>query len=204
LTDYSALSDTELLLRSRAGDESAGDALILRYGKVVRSCMRPYFLAGGDSEDLLQEGMIGLLSAMREYDPQGGASFQTYAALCIRRRIISAAKSASRLKHSPLNDCISLEEVLSDEKQSLSRLTGQRFDRSPEDQVLAREREADVLAAYARYLSEFETQILEHFLSGESYQSIAAHCDCSRKSVDNAVQRIRKKLARHLTHGDFS
>ncbi len=201
MTDYSALSDTELLLRSRAGDESAGDALILRYGKVVRSCMRPYFLAGGDSEDLLQEGMI---SAMREYDPQGGASFQTYAALCIRRRIISAAKSASRLKHSPLNDCISLEEVLSDEKQSLSRLTGQRFDRSPEDQVLAREREADVLAAYARYLSEFETQILEHFLSGESYQSIAAHCGCSRKSVDNAVQRIRKKLARHLTHGDFS
>jgi RNA polymerase sporulation-specific sigma factor len=198
------MTDLELLQRSRNGEEAAGDALILRYGKVVRSCIRPYFLAGGDSEDLLQEGMIGFLSAMREYHTDGGASFRTYAELCIRRRIISAAKSASRLKHSPLNDGISLEEILSEENNSLSHLSGPRFDRSPEDQVLAREREGDVLTVYSRYLSRFETEILSQYLNGESYDEIAAHCGRSRKSVDNAVQRIRKKLARHLTLGDFS
>jgi RNA polymerase sporulation-specific sigma factor len=198
------MTDLELLQRSRNGEEAAGDALILRYGKVVRSCIRPYFLAGGDSEDLLQEGMIGFLSAMREYHMDGGASFRTYAELCIRRRIISAAKSASRLKHSPLNDGISLEEILSEENNSLCHLSGPRFDRSPEDQVLAREREGDVLSVYSRYLSRFETEILSQYLNGESYDEIAAHCGRSRKSVDNAVQRIRKKLARHLTLGDFS
>lgn len=204
MTDYSTLSDSELLRRSRDGEEAAGNALILRYGKVVRSCTRPYFLAGGDSEDLLQEGMIGLLSAMREFDMEGGASFRTYAVLCIRRRIISATRSASRRKHSPLNDGISLEEVLSEENQSLSRWAGQRFERAPEDQVLAREREGDILSAYSRYLSSFELDILRQYLDGESYEAIAAHCGRSKKSVDNAVQRIRKKLARHLNPGDFS
>ena len=204
MIDYSTMTDLELLQRSREGDEAAGDALILRYGKVVRSCIRPYFLAGGDSEDLLQEGMIGFLSAMREFQTDGGASFRTFAELCIRRRVISAAKSASRLKHSPLNDGISLEEILSDENSSLSHLTGVRFDRSPEDQVLAREREGDVLTVYSRYLSRFETEILSQYLNGESYDAIAAHCGRSRKSVDNAVQRIRKKLARHLNLGDYS
>ena len=198
------MSDLDLLQLSRDGNEAAGEALILRYGKVVRSAIRPYFLAGGDSEDLLQEGMIGMLSAMREYDPQGGASFHTYAELCIRRRIISAAKSASRLKHSPLNDGISLEDVLSDENQNLSRLAGQRFDRSPEDQVLAREHIGDILSDYTRYLSAFETEILRDYLNGDSYATIAIKCGRSRKSVDNAVQRIRKKLARHLIPGDIS
>lgn len=203
MNDDSNLSDNVLLSRAREGDESAEDALILRYRRTVLACTRPYFLAGGDSEDLLQEGMIGLLSAMREFDHGSGTSFRTYAELCIRRRVISAARAASRLKHSPLNDGVSLDEILSDENQNVSTLVGRRFDRSPEDQLLAREREGDFLAAYARYLSPFETKILKYYLDGRSYREIAQSCGRSEKSVDNAVQRIRKKLARHLSYGDF-
>ncbi|MCD7860864.1 MAG: sigma-70 family RNA polymerase sigma factor [Oscillospiraceae bacterium] len=204
MIDYPALSDTELLQRSNDGDEAAADTLILRYNRLIKSCARSYFLAGGDSEDLQQEGMIGLLTAMREFDPDAGASFRTFAELCIRRRIISAAKSASRMKHSPLNSGISLEEILSAENQSRSPFLEQSFDRSPEDQVLAREREGNFLSAYSRYLSAFEKEILQHYLNGLSYGEIAKACGCSEKSVDNAVQRIRKKLARHKNLGDFS
>ena len=202
MNDYSGLDDSALLTLARKGDELAEDTLILRYRRTVLACTRPYFLAGGDSEDLLQEGMIGLLSAMREFDLDG-ASFRTYAQLCIRRRVISAARSASRLKHSPLNDSVSLDEILSDENRSDSPLAGRQFDRSPEDQLLDREREGDVIAAYARYLSLFENRILKYYLDGCSYREIARNCGRSEKSVDNAVQRIRKKLARHLSYGDF-
>ncbi len=204
MIDYSNIPDTQLLQLSRAGDELAGDALILRYRRIVLACTRPFFLAGGDSEDLLQEGMIGLLSAMRQYDPQAGASFHTYAELCIRRRVMSAARSASRMKHSPLNDGVSLEEILSEENQRVSLPTGRSFDRSPEDQLLAREREGDFISVYSRYLSDFEREILTHYLNGFPYEEIALRTGRSIKSVDNAVQRIRKKLARHLNPGDFS
>ena len=204
LIDYGKLDDDVLLRLGREGDEAAREALILRYGKVVRACSRPFFLAGGDSEDLLQEGMIGLIGAMRDYDAAQGSSFHTYAELCIRRRIISAARAASRKKHAPLNEGVSLDELLSEENGSPAGLLGVRLERSPEDALLARERERDVLRVYQRELSEFESEVLEHFLNGESYEVIAARCGRSRKSVDNAVQRIRKKLARHLDSGDFS
>ena len=204
MIDYPAYSDTELLQLSRDGDKNAESYLVERYRQLVRTCTRPFFLAGGGREDLMQEGMIGLLSAMREFDPGGGASFRTYAELCIRRRVISAAKSASRQKHSPLNDGVSLEEILSEENQSVSFLMGQRFDRSPEEQVLAREREGDFIEAYSQYLSAFEAEILHYYLSGLSYDEIAASCGRSLKSVDNAIQRIRNKLARHLNFSDFS
>ena len=204
MTDYSNYSDAELLCLSEAGDETAENTLVLRYRRLVRSCCRPYFLAGGDREDLMQEGMIGLLSAMRGYDAGRDASFRTYAELCIRHRVISAAKSASRQKHAPLNDGVSLDEILSEENQNASFFTGQRFDRSPEDQVLAREREHDFFEAYSRHLSPFESEILGHYLNGLSYQEIGIRCGRSLKSVDNAIQRIRNKLARHLKYGDFS
>ena len=204
MRDYSVLSDAALLRMSRMGDTLAEDALVLRYRRAVRALVRPYFLAGGDSEDLMQEGMIGLLSAMRSYDAEAGVTFHAYAELCIRRRVISAARSAARLKHSPLNDGVSLEEILSDENQRVSLFVGHRFDRSPEDQLLAREREGDFISAYSRYLSAFEKEILKRYLSGLSYEEIASKCGRSIKSVDNAVQRIRKKLGRHLDSGDFS
>ena len=200
MIDYSAHSDCELQQLYLTGVEAAGSELALRYRKMVKSCIRPYFLAGGDSEDLLQEGMIGLLSAMREYTPDAGTSFKTFAELCVRHRIISAAKSASRQKHAPLNDGVSLDELLSNETAAFP----ERFSRSPEDQLLAREFREDFLTAYSKFLSGFEIEILKYYLDGLSYHEIAVQCGRSEKSVDNAVQRIRKKLVRHTDFGDFS
>ena len=202
MTDYTALSDNDLQEKFLSGDDDAGSELAMRYRRIVKICIRPYFLAGGDSEDLLQEGMIGLLSAIRSYDPAGGSSFKTFAEVCVKRRIISAARAAARQKHSPLNDGVSLEELLSDE--SAGGTYPESFSRSPEDQLLAQESQADFLSTYSQYLSGFEAQILTQYLDGLNYREIASACGVTEKSVDNAVQRIRKKLARHIDFGDIS
>lgn len=195
-----ALTDEELIAQARTGQKGAEEELAQRYIRLVRICSRPFFLSGGDSEDLIQEGMLGLLSAIREFDPQKGASFKTYAEICIRNRIQSAIRSASRKKHAPLNDGVSLDEVLSDETQSLGT---QYFQRSPEEQVLARETENEFITAYSQRLSRFESQILSLYLEGLSYQEMAAITKRDVKAVDNAVQRIRKKLAK-LPSGENS
>ena len=201
MLDYRAFSDAELCVRYRAGDTSAGNELVLRHRRLVKSCIRPYFLVGGDSEDLLQEGMIGFLTAMREYSPDGGASFRTYAEHCVRHRVVSAVRTAARLKNAPLNNGVPLEDYLSGEELFAARYPG----RSAEEFVLDRAWKRDFLSAYKRYLSDFESRILADYLDGLSYHEIAANCGRSQKSVDNAVQRIRKKLARHITiSGDFS
>ena len=201
MNDYSSFTDQQLHSLYCSGDAAAGNELALRYRRLVKSCMRPYFLAGGDSEDLLQEGMIGLLSAMRDYDPDSGASFQTYAQLCIRRRIISAARAASRKKHAPLNDGVPLEDFISSEEHYAALYGG----RSAEDQVLDREWINDFLTTDSFHLSMLESRILKDYLDGLSYSEIAEKWGRSEKSIDNAVQRIRRKLARHLLNpGDFS
>lgn len=204
MKDYSALSDTELHEMCIGGDAEAENELAARYSRIVRACARPFFLAGGDSEDLTQEGMLGLLSAIREYDPESNASFKTYAELCIKRRLISAVRSASRMKHAPLNEGVSLDEILSEEAQPGSAYSGESFRRVPEEQVLARESTNDFISSVSRYLSDFEVTILTHYLDGLSYNEIASMTGRSLKSVDNAVQRIRHKLARHLNLGDYS
>ena len=201
---YNLMSDQELQQKAVSGDGCAENELCCRYSRLVRICARPFFLAGGDSEDLMQEGMLGLLSAIREYDPSRDTSFKTYADLCIRRRLISAVKSASRLKHAPLNEGVSLDEILAEETQAGSPLAGEPFRRTPEEQVLARESRNSFISSYSHFLSPFEVRILSHYLDGLSYKEIADETGRSQKSVDNAVQRIRHKLARHLNLGDFS
>lgn len=189
---YLTISDEQLQALAAQRKSGAEEALVERYGRFVRICSRPYFLIGGDTEDLIQEGMIGLLSAIREYDPGKGASFKTFAKTCIHNRIQTAVRTASEKKHKPLNDCVPLDVVLSDESQS----QGTRFSHpSPEEQVLARETEQE-FSTYPRYLSKFETKVADRFLNGLSYKEIAAELDCSAKSVDNAIQRIRRKLAK--------
>lgn len=204
LERYPELTDNELQSLAVAGDGAAENELALRYRRLVRVCSRPYFLAGGDSEDLIQEGMMGLLSAIREYDPNLGASFRSYAELCVKHRLLSAVRSASRLKHAFLNDGVSLEEILSEESGTLTAYGLEAFSRAPEEQVLARESKNDFISAYSRLLSRFEQRVLDYYLDGLSYTEIAAQCGKTPKSVDNAVQRIRNKLARHLNPGDFS
>lgn len=202
MLNYPDLSDAELHALYLRGDAEAGNALVLRYRRLVKACTRPFFLSGGDSEDLLQEGMIGLLSAIREFDPDGGSSFRAFAELCIRRRVISAARSASRQKHAPLNDGLSLEQLRSGESQ---HILDQLSARSPEELVLDRTWADEYLAACSRYLSDFENRILMDYLRGLSYAEMAQRCGRSEKSIDNAIQRIRKKLARQIPNpGDFS
>ena len=163
----------------------------------------PLFLAGGDSEDLSQEGMFGLLSAIREYDPAQGVSFRSFAEHCIRMRLYSAVKSAARLKHLPLNDSMPLEQ-LSDDPSSQLSAAPEMFRRSPEDLVLARESKEELIELCKRRLSRLELQVLDCYLEGLSYRDIAQRLQKDEKSVDNAVQRIRRKLAQTLHPGDIS
>ncbi len=197
---YTTKSDEELQSLAKARVPGAEEALAERYARVVRMCARPYFLIGGDSEDLIQEGMIGLLAAIREFDREKGASFKTYAETCIHNRIRSAVRSAKRRKNAPLNDGISLDDVLSDESQSLGT---NYYERSPEEQVLARETEKEFISAYSRCLSKLEADVLRLYLDGLSYEEMAAVSGRDVKAVDNAVQRIRRKLAK-LPSGDNS
>jgi len=202
MTDYRNLSDTSLQSLAVKGDRAAEEALATRYMQLVRVCARPLFLAGGDSEDLIQEGMFGLLSAIREFDPNAGNSFRSFAEHCIRMRLYSAVKSASRLKHLPLNDSMPLEQ-LSDPESQLSA-SPEWFRRSPEDLVLARESKEELTDFLSQCLSKLEKRVLGLFLEGLSYRDIARKLRKDEKSVDNAVQRIRRKLAQNLNPGDIS
>ena len=194
---YHSATDEQLCAQVAAGDRSAEEALVLRYGRLVRMCARPFFLAGGDSEDLIQEGMLGLLAAIREFRPDRGARFSTYAQLCVRRRIISAVRDAAGGKHAPLNDYVSLEPslLLADLEASPG---------NPESVVIHQEALRALEAAIASQLTQLEAQVLAHFLEGSSYGEIAEAVGRSPKSVDNAVQRIRRKVARHLSQGEAS
>ena len=203
MMEYAKISDNSLQAMAAAGDRGAEEALSERYMRLVRVCARPLFLAGGSSEDLIQEGMIGLLSAIRQFDAQSGASFHTFAELCIRSRLLSAVKYASRKKHLPLNDGLSLEQLSEDSGSQLSA-TPEVFRQDPEDLVLARESKEELYAVLSRCLSKMENRVLEFYLDGLSYREIAARLGKDEKAVDNAVQRIRRKLARNLNPGDIS
>lgn len=201
--DYEKYTDAELQQAAVSGDRDAEEVLAGRYLKLVRSCARPLFLAGGDSEDLIQEGTFGLLSAIRQYDPSSGTLFSTYAEHCIKMRLYTAIKTASRLKHFPLNDGISLEQLSEDPGGQLSALP-EYFRRSPEELVLAQESKEELYEAFSQCLSGFEIRVLDLYLDGLSYREIADKLGRSPKSVDNAVQRIRHKLARAHNLGDNS
>jgi len=175
-------------------DTNNEEVLVSEYAWLVRACARPYFLAGGDSEDLIQEGMLGLLSAIRTYDPNKGAKLSTYAEYCIRRRIYSAIKMASGNKHTPLNSYISLESSQLDENNTQSTY----FLRVPEDFVIAREQAGEVEKLLYGALSRFESGVLELYLEGLSYKDMAIRLNKPEKSIDNAVQRIRNKLSQIL------
>ena len=203
MADYSALTDMALQAAA-ISDRAAEEALAERYAYLVRVCARPYFLAGGDSEDLTQEGMLGLISAIREFDPSMHTAFKTFAEQCIKNRLISAVRAAKRLKHTPLNEGVSLDDVLSSEAQSRFIAFPERFERSPEEQVLARERTDEFYGIFQKCLSKFEADVLRLYLAGFSYREMAVRLRKNPKSVDNAVQRIRQKLARRLDSGDHS
>ena len=189
------LSDEMLCTQVRQGNRDAEEILAARYHRLVRSIARPYFLAGGDSEDLLQEGMLGLIKAMREYDEQQGAVFSTFADICIRRRLYSVLKAATSGKHQPLNEAIPLNT-------SLFELAFAQND--PELLLIDREKTADLLEYACKQLSAFEAEILGYYLDGLTCREIAQTVGKPPKSVENAVQRIRRKVGRSIHSGDIS
>lgn len=200
--DHEALSDEELCVLARQGNRSAEEILVSRYHRLVRQLARPYFLAGGDSDDLIQEGMIGLMYGVREYDGEKSASFRTFAEICIRNRLYSAVRAATRDKHSPLNQSVPLEMPFFDSHSFLgAALISQE---NPEDLIIGQERIRDTLSGVRKQLSDFEAKILGFYLDGLTIREMAEAVSRSPKSVDNAVQRIRRKIARHLTSGDIS
>ena len=201
--NYEQCSDEQLCALVFMGDSEAEAVLVTRYYTVVRACARPLFLAGGDGEDLIQEGMFGLIRAIREYQSEKAASFRTFAEKCIRNRLFSALRAAARDKHAPLTQSVSLDHPFFD---SNSLLPG-AFDLShsdPELLIADRDYVESILESVSKQLSEFEAKILGYYLDGLSCQEIAKIVEKTPKSVDNAVQRVRRKVARQLYSSDIS
>ena len=196
-------SDEALTQLASQGNRQAEELLVSRYHQLVRACARPFFLVGGDSEDLIQEGMVGLIKAFREYKPEREASFRTYAEICIRNRLYSVLRAAGRDKHQPLNQSVSLDTPDFD-SNSYTSGTSNLAQRNPEDSLIDKEHTAALLSGVRKQLSEFEAKILGYYLDGLSCREIAETVGRPQKSVDNAVQRIRRKVAQQLLSGDIS
>ena len=196
-------SDEALCALAASGVRQAEEVLVTRYNRLVRTCARPFFLIGGDSEDLTQEGMVGLIKAVREYDPAKTASFRTFAEICIRSRLYSVLRAAARDKHVALNQSVPLDTPFFD-SNSYTSGTSQLAQQNPEESLIDREHTAALLAGVRKQLSEFEAKILGYYLDGLSCREIAETVGRPPKSVDNAVQRIRRKVARQLLSGDLS
>jgi RNA polymerase sporulation-specific sigma factor len=196
MTNYESFADEELLRRLRGGDPLAEETLYARYKQIVRSKARTYFLVGADREDIIQEGMIGLYKAVMDYQFERQASFRAFAELCITRQIITAIKSATRKKHIPLNTYISFNRSVfegDNERPLIDVLTSTRIS-DPEEVLIGRENYAAVADSIQNSLSKLERSALELYLLGYSYQQIAEGLQISTKSVDNAIQRVKKKL----------
>lgn len=202
--EYLAFSDEKLCELAREGDRYAEEMLVSRYTRLVRQLARPFYLAGGDSDDLIQEGMIGLIYGVREYNASRNAVFRTFAETCIRNRLYSAVRAALRDKHSPLNQSIPLEIPFFDSRTTSSVGAHTLSHVDPEELIIGREDARDTLRGVRKQLSEFEAKILGYYLDGLTTKEMVEAVKKSPKSVDNAVQRIRRKIARHLTSGDLS
>lgn len=195
-----SVEDQELVRLARRGAREAEEALVYRYSRLVRQLARPLYLAGGDNDDLIQEGLIGLIHAIREYDREKSASFRTYAEICIRSRLYNAIRAAARDKHSPLNHSVPLEVPFFDSYTAFS----QPFQPDPEDVIIGRENARNTLRRVRNLLSPLEGRILKYYLDGLTTREIGEAVNRPPKSVDNAVQRVRRKVARYISSGDLS
>ena len=190
-------TEDEILIEfARAGDNQALERLIEKYRHLVRAKSRSYFLIGGDYEDIIQEGMIGLYKAVRDFRGDKLSSFRAFAELCITRQIITAIKTATRQKHSPLNSYISLDKPVyeEDSERPLLDILVETHAKSPEDLLIIRENQEDMETKIGCVLSELEQQVLQLYIDGRSYQEMSGLLGRRNKSIDNALQRIKRKL----------
>ncbi len=196
MIDYDSLSDEKLVEFSADGDEMATECILARYKNLVRSRARMYFLAGADKEDLIQEGMIGLFKAIRDFDEKRPASFRGFAELCIKRQIITAVKTATRQKHQPLNSYISLNNPVYDNESEgfLEDVIPGGAETDPEHLFILRENAEFLNDRMEEVLSGLEKAVLALYLEGKSYQEISKALDKPTKSIDNALQRVKKKM----------
>src|SRR6188508_800305 len=195
------LADLQLVMRARNGDSTALDALIKRYAGFVRLKASSYFLAGGDSEDLIQEGLIGLYKAVRDFRTDKETSFRSFAELCVTRQIITAIKTATRFKHSPLNTYVSFSHTPagqdSDGDCTLGdALPGPGVD-DPSVCVISTEELQSLVFCLGSGLSQLEADALKLYLEGESYEEMAERLGCDTKTIDNALQRVKRKVLAH-------
>lgn len=192
--------DEGLVRRARAGDQQAMDQIIARYRGFVRLKASAYFLAGGDSEDLIQEGLIGLFKAVRDYRPEREASFRSFAELCVTRQIITAIKTAARNKHAPLNSYVSFSNTRagSEQETTLADVLPDDPVTDPINQAISTEEIQSLVECLGRVLSPLERQVLAMYLEGRSYEEVAEKLECNPKSVDNALQRVKRKVEVHL------
>ncbi len=198
--DYDSMPDNLVAKWANDGDTFALDHLIRKYKNVVKAKARSYFFIGGDPEDIIQEGMIGLFKAIRDYDHNKNDNFRAFAELCVKRQIITAIKSATRQKHIPLNSYVSLNKPIYDdesERTLLDVLKGRRS-MNPETLYISREEVSSIKEKIGKILSKFEWEVLTLYLAGESYQEIAEEIKKPVKSIDNALQRVKKKIEKYL------
>ena len=194
------LEDLRLVIRARNGDTSARDEMIRRYTGFVRMKASSYFLAGGDSEDLLQEGLIGLCKAIRDFRHDKETSFRSFAELCVTRQIITAIKTATRFKHQALNNYVSFSNTPAGQEDSDvtlgDALPGSHVD-EPSIQVISSEELKSLVFCLGSGLSKLESDALRMYLEGSSYEDMADELGCDTKTIDNALQRVKRKILLH-------
>ena len=197
---FTHLTDEEVVEMSHQGEPLAEDYLLDKYQNFVRAKARSYFLIGADHEDIVQEGMIGLYKAIRDYRPEKLSSFRAFAELCITRQIITAIKTATRQKHIPLNSYISLNKPLYDEEsdRTLMDVIMEGKVSNPEEIIINREDLTNINEKIKEVLSGLEQEVLSAYLDGKSYQEIAESLGRHVKSIDNALQRVKRKLEKYL------
>ena len=197
---FESMLDEEIVENARDGGSLAIEYLITKYKNFVRAKARSYFLIGADREDIIQEGMIGLYKAIRDFRSDKLASFRAFAELCITRQIITAIKTATRQKHIPLNSYVSLNKPIYDEDSDrtlLDVISGSKIT-DPEELIINREEFGDIEEKMGEILSDLEWKVLMAYLDGKSYQEIAFELSRHVKSIDNALQRVKRKLERYL------
>mgnify|MGYP001030857232 FL=1 len=203
--DYNNMSDEELINSIRANDKKALEFLICKYKDLVNSKVNKYFIIGAEKEDIIQEGLIGLYKAIKDYKEDKQNSFKSFANLCIERQLITAIKSSNRQKHMPLNSYLSLnmpayEDSDGNADTEVMEILDANIIEDPLDTITKKEYMSNVESVIDTSLSDFEKKVLNRYIQGESYVKIAQKLDAPVKSVDNAIQRIRKKTVKNLNN----
>ncbi|MBI6874301.1 MAG: RNA polymerase sporulation sigma factor SigH [Clostridiaceae bacterium] len=201
ISSFQEKLDEEVVIEAKSGDTWAQEYLINKYENFVKAKAKSYFLIGADKEDIYQEGMIGLYKAIRDFKPDKLSSFKAFAELCVTRQIITAIKTATRQKHIPLNTYVSLNKPIYDEEsdRTLLDVLSEAKVSDPEELIISREELNHIQNEIGEVLSTLEMEVLMSYLDGKSYQEIACDLDRHAKSIDNALQRVKRKLEKCLS-----